>query len=156
MEVEAFLADSVEAVQGKLYVMGAGWNIINVLQLPATHARVGIGIIIGVPYTATNQSHSFEVRLVDEDEHSLPLGDAPSNVSTEDGKIRKFGGTFNVGRPPTIQAGDEQLVTLAMNIDGLQFERESGYAFVISVDQTDVKRLHFRIIHQKNPMPVIG
>src|SRR5512132_2160368 len=108
MEIDAFLADSVVSVEGKLYAQGAAWNVLNTTQIPTRHPRIGIGVIFHVPYTATNQMHRFEVYLLDADDNELPLGDAPSEAEQPEGKIRRLGGQFNVGRPPTLQPGDEQ------------------------------------------------
>jgi hypothetical protein len=151
MEVDAFLADSVASVEGKLYVQGAAWNILNTTQVPTRHPRIGIGIIIHVPYTATNQLHKFEVYLLDADGQELPLGDAPEGAEESDGKIRRWAGQFNVGRPPTLQPGDEQLVPLAVNIDGLVFDRADAYRFVIELDGSREKSLPFRVYHVVQP-----
>lgn len=76
MEEAAFLADSVVAAEGKLYVRGAGWNVINTQALPCRHDRIGVGVRVSVPYTATNQMHSLEFVLEDADGKALPIGDA--------------------------------------------------------------------------------
>ena len=146
MEIEAFLADSVESVEGKLYVLGAGWNVLNTPALPFRQPRIGVGLIIRVPYTATNQMHVFELTLQDADGQELPMADAPPEAETPDGKIRRLGGQFNVGRPPTLQPGDEQLIALAVNIDGLAFERADAYRFVIELDGSPEKELPFRVV----------
>lgn len=155
MEVDAFLADSVVTADGKLYVQGGGWNNINAAQMPHQHDRIGIGILIYVPYTATNEQHSLDISLEDADGNELLLGDPPPGVRSEDGKVRHFGVQFNVGRPPTIAPGDEQVVPFALNINGLQFERADRYAFVISVDGTAMKRLSFRL-HQRQTQTLTG
>jgi Family of unknown function (DUF6941) len=147
VEIEAFLADSVQTtMEGKLYVQGAGWNVITTAKLPVRHDRIGIGIIIRVPYTATNQPHKLEVYLLD-DGKELPLGDGPSDGEGSNAKIYRLGGEFNVGRPPTLQPGDEQLVSLAINIDALVFDRADSYEFVLELDGSPEKRLPFRV-HQ--------
>lgn len=155
MEVEALLADSVVAAEGKLYVQGGGWNVLNVNQLPYRLARVGVALIVRIPYTATNQPHKFELFLRDADGSELPLGDAPPGIEAPEGKIRRLGGEFNVGRPPTIQAGDEQLIALAINVDGLQFERADRYEFVLELDGTEVKHLGFRVLQIPQVGPIV-
>lgn len=146
MEVDAFLADSVVAAEGKLYVQGAGWNAVFVQSFPARHSRVGIGMLIHVPYTATNQGHHLEMRIETQDGQTVPLGDAPPGQGDSlDGKIHTIRGDFNVGRPPLLPAGDEQVVPIAINIDGLMFERPDSYSVIISIDGTDMKRLPLRI-----------
>jgi hypothetical protein len=145
MEVDGFLADSVVVAEGKLYAQGAGWNTINVQSLPAVHDRVGIGMIIDVPYTDTNQEHQFSLHLETEDGEQLPLGDAPPGMETPDGRIRTIEGVFNMGRPPMLVAGDDQLIPLAINLNGLPFTAAGRYTFVIAVDGEEVKRLPFRV-----------
>jgi hypothetical protein len=156
MEVEAFLADSVDNVGGKLYVLGAGWNQINTQALPFRQARIGVGIIFRVPYTATNQVHNFQIYLRDADGQEMPLGDAPPGMETSDGKIRRLGGQFNIGRPPTVKPGDEQLVAVAINLDQLEFSRAESYSFVIELDGTEVKQLPFRVNQAVQPVPIVS
>lgn len=155
MEVEAFLADSVVAAEGKLYVQGAGWNIVYARAVPTRHDRIGIGLLIHVPYTATNQAHKFEIRLEDADANTLPIGEAPPDAQVEDGKIRQFGGDFNVGRPPDLKPGDEQIVPIALNINGLPFEAAGSYSFVIEIDGSEVKRLTFRLVQVPQAGPIV-
>lgn len=144
MDVTAFLADSVVVAEGKLYVQGAGWNIVSAPTFPTRHNRIGIGLVIHVPYSATNQMHKLEVGIQDEDGHQVPLGVAPDG-SDAPGPLFKLGGQFNVGRPPLLPPGDEQVVPLAMNIDGVLFENPGAYAVVIEINGTEVKRLRFRL-----------
>ncbi len=151
IEVDAFLADSVVMAEGKLYAQGAGWNTINVRALPVVHDRIGIGVLIRVPYTATNQVHNFEIRLEDADGQRLPIGDNPAG----EGKIESIGGQFNVGRPPTIQPGDEQIVPTAMNVNGYRFERAGNFRFVVSVDGDDAKALPFKVFLISELQPII-
>jgi hypothetical protein len=48
-----------------------------------------------------------------------------------------------VGRPPTLPPGEEQLVALGVNIDGLVFDRADAYRFVIELDGSREKFLPF-------------
>jgi hypothetical protein len=59
-----------------------------------------------------------------------------------------------VGRPPTVQPGDEQLVPVGINIDGLEFDEADSYQFVIELDGTKVKELRFRVSQVMQPAPV--
>ena len=56
-----------------------------------------------------------------------------------------------MGRPPGIQPGDEQLVALAINLDGLRFERAGAYVFKIRIDEREVKALPFRVRVSQRP-----
>jgi hypothetical protein len=144
--VDAFLADSVAGPgDGKVYILGGGWNVLHTQSLPTRHPRLGIAVLVRVPYLlATNEAHRLEIHLEDADRAALPLGDAPSDTAS-DGKLRRITAEFAVGRPVGVEPGDEQVVPMAINIDGLIFERAGSYSFVIEVDGQEVKRLRFRI-----------
>ena len=150
---EGFLADSVVAAEGKLFVQGGGWNLLNSIQIPLRQARIGIGLLIRVPFAlANNMPRKFTLRLEDQDGNVLPLTDAPPGMQTDDGKLRVLEGGFTVGRPPLVQPGDEQVLPIAMNIDGLVFEKAGAYVFKFDVDGVPVKTLPFRLIHLPQAM----
>lgn len=151
IEIDAFLADSVVVAEGKIHAQGAGWNVINAARVPTRHDRIGIGFVVRVPYTATNQEHTFELRLEDEDGKRLTFGDNPDG----EGRIEALGGQFNVGRPPTLKAGDEQVVPFAVNINGLLLEKAGNYRFVIAIDGHDTKQLPFRVMLIQQATPII-
>ncbi len=156
--VDAFLADSVAGPgDGKVYVQGGGWNMLHTQALPTRHPRIGIAAFIKVPYLlATNEPHTLSVHLEDADNNALPMGDAPLGTETPDGKLRRIGASFAVGRPVGIEAGDDQIVVLAINLDGLVFERAGTYSFVIQVDEVEAKRLRFRVNLLTAPRVSIG
>ena len=147
MDVTAFLSDSVVVAEGKLYVQGAGWNVITTKHIPLTYDRIGIGIIVQVPYTETNEVHTLEVALVDADGHQLKLGDRPPDPVTGDTTVHALQAQFNIGRPPTLQPGDEQILPIALNVTGLRFDRADRYTFVVRVDGVEATRLPFRVVH---------
>ena len=152
MEVDAFLADSVVAAEGKLYVQGAGWNMVQTASLPTRHSRIGIGVIIRVPYTATNQLHKLEIRFEDSDGNKMPLGEA--GPESEGDKIYAIGGEFNVGRPPVLLPGEDQIVPIAINVDGLVFDKPDSYSFLISIDGVVIKRLPMRVMQLPQTGPL--
>jgi hypothetical protein len=148
VEVNAFLADAAEESQGKIYALGIGWNRIYTREFPARHPRMAIAITVHVPYTQTNQVHRISIQLETEDGQVVPLGDAPPSAPDEPpGKIHELGGEFNVGRPPNLTPGDEQIVPLALTLDGLRFEQPGKFNWVIRIDGTEVRRLDMRVEH---------
>ena len=155
MRVEAFLADSVTNAEGKLYVLGAGWNLLNTHVLPFVQDRIGIGLIFRVAYAETNQIHKFEVYLVDADGHELQLTHAADGGEIHRRPIHRLGGQFNLGRPAVVQPGDEQLIAVAMNLNNLELTRADGFAFKVEVDGMVVQELPFRVNHlvQTSPTP---
>jgi len=128
----ALLADAVQAVRGKLFILGGGWDTLWVHQFPARHPSLAIGLRLRVPVSWASEVLKLSVDLQDADGHPLlprPLShdiklptqsQHPPNA-TDFGLIRSF--TFN----------------------NLMFEREDAYSFVISVDGEPVSRLRFTV-----------
>lgn len=139
--IDAMLCDSVATAEGKLYVQGGGWNMITPASYPAQIPRVGLAVLVTVPYTATNENHNLGVQLQDQDGQVLPLG--PGQIVPEGRPA--FGAVFNIGRPPMLQRGDPQIVTFAVNIDGLVIDAPGSYSFVITIDEKEMHRLIFRV-----------
>ena len=119
-EVTSFLADSVDLQQGKIYALGIGWDVLFAQNFPAQHPRIGLGILVNVPYTQTNKDHLLRISLQDQDGHVV------NNLS--------FTSPFKVGRPPHLNEGDAQILPFAFNFDGLVFEKASIYRWVIEID----------------------
>ena len=135
----ALLADSVQAVRGKLYVLGGGWDTIWVAGFPARHPSLGIGLRLRVPSSWAGDTLVLSVELQDADGAPLlprPLSHrvsihshAESPLTTDFGIVRSF--TFN----------------------NLSFAREGSYSFVISVDDEPVSRLRFAVRQRPQPAP---
>jgi len=157
METTAFLADSVIVESQKLYAQGAGWNLLRTTSpFPIRHDRIGIGIIISVPYPATNQEHKMEFRLEDDDGNLLALADASPGSDVEDGKIRKLGANFNVGRPADLTPGAEQNVPIALNLNNLGFDNPGRYRFVVEIDGSEEATLPFSVLQVQPQVTPIG
>ena len=136
----ALLADSVQAVRGKLFILGGGWDTLWVRQLPARHPSLAIGLRLRVPVSWNSESLELSVELQDADgkpvlprplSHHIELPKNPpqSSGASDFGLIRSF--TFN----------------------NLRFEREGAYSFVISVDDEPVSRLRFAVRQRPDPRP---
>jgi hypothetical protein len=134
VEVDGFLADSVAAVQGKLYAIGAGWNRIHVALFPARHDRIAVGLLFRIPAGTPNESRRFELRIEGPDGHEIQLGTGPDGRS-----VGRIGGDFTAG------AAEEQIVPLALNLNGMPLGAPGNYRIVVSLDDTDVKALAFRV-----------
>jgi hypothetical protein len=135
MEVDAFLADSVVAVQGKLYALGAGWNRIVVPTFPARHDRIGIGLLFRVPAGTRNERRRFDLRVEGPDGREIQLGTGPGGTGG------RLGGEFTAG------ATDEQIVPIALNLNGMPLTAAGDYRFVVSIGGDDVKVLPFTVAH---------
>ena len=134
----ALLADSVQAVRGKLFVLGGGWDTLWVNSFPARHPSLAIGLRLRVPVSWTSSTLKLSVELQDADgrpilprslAHEIKLPDQPAFApnATDFGLIRSF--TFN----------------------NLRFEHDGPYSFVISVDDEPVSRIRFTVRARPQP-----
>ena len=134
--VDAFLADGVTAVGGKLYVLGAGWNRIVVPSLPARHDRIGVGLLVHLRSGGSVRQHRFAIRVETPGGSPLSLGASPT------GPISAIEGSFGAGD------GEDVTMPFAMQLDGLPLESAGRYAVVVTIDGDDVKTLPFHVVLQ--------
>ena len=119
------LSDFVESINGKLYIQGGGWSRIRAAR-PMT---LGIGMVVHVPYSHTNQKHTLGIVLVTEDGAPYPTppqAPMPFTATT----------TFEVGRPPGMRPGEQSNVAVAIMVGGIQFE-PGGYRVEVRLDNDD-------------------
>ena len=65
--VDCFLlADAAQAVAGKLYVLGGGWDHLVFSQFPAV-VTFDIAVRVVIPWTETNRPLRFELQMDNED-----------------------------------------------------------------------------------------
>lgn len=72
------LTDHSEAVNGKLYMTGGGWNVLRFPELPHDWT-FGIALGIDVAWDETNRSHELLLKIEDPD--GLQLGEASRATS---------------------------------------------------------------------------
>ncbi|HXH09370.1 MAG TPA: hypothetical protein VNP04_06360 [Alphaproteobacteria bacterium] len=123
MKVTMLLADAVQAVEGKLYILGGGWSIIGPEPAP-----MAIAIKVEVPWTEANKRHELQLALLDEDSQPVmvptPIGDRPVELKVN----------FEVGRPPGLRVGTPLDVPLAINLGPLPLQPGHRYVWRCSVN----------------------
>jgi hypothetical protein len=91
---------------------------------------MALAIKIDVPWTAANQKHTIEVQLLSED------GTAPL-MRTEDGIApgeARFGGSFEVGRPPGLPPATDIDTALAIQLGPLPLVPGQGYVWQVEIN----------------------
>lgn len=120
MKVTMMLADSAQAVGGKLYILGGGWSVIGPDPAPSA-----LAIKIEVPWGEANRKHQLLMSLLDADEQPVRIGD----------QVVELRGEFEVGRPPGVPVGTPLDTTLAVNIGPLPLEPGKRYVWKLSIDE---------------------
>jgi hypothetical protein len=136
----AMLADGVQALGGKLFVLGGGWDTLWVRQFPARHPTMGIGMRLRIPWSFSERDFDLAVDLVDEDGASLFQG-------------RKLTQKIPFRRPPDLPVGGDVGLVRAFTFSNLPLPKEGGYAFRVLVNDDEVSRLRFwtRVRTQAHP-----
>jgi hypothetical protein len=137
VKVRAFLADSVQSADGKLYALGAGWNRLTAGGFPARHDRVGIGILVTVE-AGDEGEHNLELMLLDQ--NGLPITLFVDAAGTQQFALNA---TFETQTSPDGFA--DVVVPLALNINGLAFPAAGTYAFSIRIGGDEREHLPFRV-----------
>ena len=120
------LADYAQTADGKLNIIGGGWNITNGAGTSA------LAILLEIPWDRTNERHHFRIELVDADGNAVisegPNGDAPVVLA----------GDLEVGRPPGIKRGTPIAVPLAINMGPHPLGPDQRYEWRMSInDESD-------------------
>src|SRR5437899_6620251 len=111
--VDYLVLAEAAAVEGRHYIHGAGWDALVAAGFPVIHPTMSVAVRLRVPWTETNQPHALELDVVEADGQSIlrePLRDS-----------------VNVGRPPHLVPGSDQVVCPALNLVSLQFQRPGTY-----------------------------
>ena len=144
VRVTMMLADSAQAVEGKLYILGGGWNITGPEPSPSA-----LAIHVDVPWDLANVRHPWKLELVDSDGEpvmvSTPLGEQALVLQ----------GEFEVGRPPGVTPGTGLGVPLAINLGPIPLPPGGRYEWRLSIsDESDEDwRLPFSTRIAASPAP---
>ncbi len=123
------LADAAQVIDGKLYLMGGGWDVLTVNSGFPFVQNVALAVAFRVPWNETNQRHNIEIVIADQD----------------GAQLAKVEGELEVGRPAGIAKGQDQRVQMALPIP-LKFDGPNTYVVVASVDGKESGRVRFNIV----------
>ena len=128
------LSDYSEAVNGKLYMTGGGWNVLTLPELPHEWGfSIALGIDVG--WDETNQRHSISLGIHDPD--GVELGEG-------------FSAEFETGRPPGMPAGQEQRLVMSIGATAA-FAAPGPHAAVVLVNGEELGRARFYLMEGGGP-----
>ena len=122
------LADASEAINGKVYALGAGWNELRLPSLPQEYG-FGISLAVDVPWSETNRRHSLAL-----------------HIQGPDGEIvgDEFSMEFEAGRPPGSAEGADQRIVVSLETH-LTFSATGPHAVVVTVAEDEIGRSRFYV-----------
>jgi hypothetical protein len=98
--ITVILADAAQVADGKLSILGGGWQFIRAVPSPSA-----LAILVSVPWSQTNRKHTLVFSLLDVDGNPVNVNGTPLQFSSE----------FEVGRPPGSAHGSRFNVPMAVN-----------------------------------------
>lgn len=123
------LADHAEAINGKIYLMGGGWDVRTVRDF-SQPVPLTLALAVLVPWTATNQRHRLQVRVEDADGRQLA----------------EVKGEFVAGRPPHLTEGTTQRIPLAFQHIPVLLGGPGIYVVIAALNDQDQKRTTFNAV----------
>jgi hypothetical protein len=132
MEADLLLCDHAEAINGKLYIMGAAWNL---LQAPGQAITVALAIVVKVAWDEADAAHELIAELLDADGERIVINGEPVAPS----------GRFELGRPAGLKPGSTLNMPLAFNLTGLVLG-VGQYEWRLTIDGEPVARAPFAVV----------
>ncbi len=118
MKIEyAVLADAAQAVGGKIFILGGGWNVYRAASYPAP---VQLAVAIGLGFAGTEIGLRYPVKIVIADEAGIPV-------------VPEMNGQIETGQlSPDLPEGLPVKVPVAWNVS-FAVPRPGRYGIVIVV-----------------------
>src|SRR5262245_29024843 len=134
------LADSAQAVGGKLYILGGGWN------LTTGGSPSAVAILLRVSWDLANTRHDWRLELVDSDEQPV-LGPAPEGEEPQPVAVT---GQIEVGRPAGVPAGTELITPVAVQLSAIPLD-QGRYVWRLLIDgePDENARAPFNVVRQQ-------
>jgi hypothetical protein len=123
MRATLLLADAVQAVGGKLFVLGGGWSFMR------GHVPFGIAVKIDVPWNEALMPHEFKLELVDADGGTARVH-LPDREAIE---FPTFDGKIEPSIPPGLPPGTPVDHVFALNFGPTPLS-PGRYEFRLSID----------------------
>jgi hypothetical protein len=127
----AMLADAAQVQAGKLFVLGGGFDTISVRSLPAVHRSLTLAMVAEIDPEERQRDLELIIRLIDEDGTSVGV---------------EAKGRLRVGAPPNLPPGSSSVVPIVSPFHNITFPEAKGYAFVVSLNDTELARITFRVV----------
>ena len=130
MKIEyALLADAAQAVGGKVFVLGGGWNVFRAANYPAP---IYFAVAIGLGFTSNEAGIKYPLNVVVADEAGVPI-------------IPEMKGQVETGEPaPDVPKTASVKIPVAININ-MSLPHPGTYGIVVTAG-TSTTQLSFEAI----------
>lgn len=130
MNATVLLCDYAEERLGKLYIMGAGWDVA-IADVPM---QMSLAMVIHVPWDQTNKPHDLKIDLMNQDGQPVVVDGVNAHIYAK----------FESGRPAGVPPGTPFNMPLAPRIPVISLP-VGGYTVDIAIDDEPVASVPFRM-----------
>ncbi len=123
------LADSAQVAEGKLYLLGGGWDLLGATHAFPVQKHLAIAASFLVAWGEMNQTHPIELAVADDAGHELA----------------RIGGQIEVGRPAGVPLTHAQRHQFAVEAT-VTFEHAGPYAILARIGAEEAGRVLFSVI----------
>ena len=124
MRIEyALLADAAQAVGGKVFILGGGWNVFRAPNYPAP---VQLAIAMGLSFTSNEVGIKYPLNVVIADEAGVPI-------------VPEMKGQVETGQPaPDVPKGTSVKVPVAINMN-MPLPHPGTYGIVVTAGSSNAQ-----------------
>ena len=126
----AFLADTAEVINGKLYVMGGAFDTLWLPSKPFIQPRLSLVMKIEFSPNELDRTHKLEIILMNAD---------GKKMATVNGEVR-------LSRNPKSQPGYPDNFISVINFNNLKFDDYGDYSFDVMANDTSLKSIPLRVV----------
>lgn|SRR3989338_2859337 len=126
----AFLAESAEQVNGKLYVLGGGIDSFWSDKEPFVYPRLSFVLRIVFEVSEIGRDHKIEIQLMDEDGRNVHTVGANLNIPKKN---------------PNLPKGWQQAIGTVINFANLQLPKFGNYSFNILINNSCLHTIPIRL-----------
>ena len=130
----ALIADSAQVQSGKLFVLGGGFDTISVRELPGRIKNISLVMVAELGDEERRRDLELAISLIDED-------GAAVGVNAK--------GVLRVADSPELPPGSPSIVPMVTSFHDIILPEEKGYAFIISLDGSELARVRFRVVQAR-------
>jgi hypothetical protein len=153
MEATVLICDYAQVHAGKLYVVGAGANLVGTLSnTPPYPISLAAAVMITIPWNAHNHLHRLKISVVSEDGQPVEFATPQPGQEVPEEDRGSLIAQFNAGRSPLMQPGESSLMPLAIPLN-VPVPALGGYTVSVDIDGSAVASAKFRVTTVQSPTP---
>lgn len=136
-QATVLLCDAAESVNGKLYILGAGWS----QMLADSPTNMSLAVKLLIPWNRANETLTLRASLVDEDsDEPVDLGGGPLMAE----------GNLEMGRPAGLRRGTPLDASFVLNFPGVSLS-QGGYVWKVEVGGIERARIPIQALNPQGP-----